>query len=342
MSIKVNRPGLLTSIQDLGRYGFQKYGVIVSGAMDATSLRIANLLVGNPEGEAAIEITLMGASFLVEEDLLIAITGGDLSPAIGEEPVPLWRPVYVKKGSVLTFRACRSGCRAYVAVAGGFAVDEVMNSKSTYLRGEIGGYKGRALKTGDMLSCHKMQERAICLFQRLKKRAGSHSFAAANWYVNASQFVIISKDPIIRVIRGGEFDRFTPLSQKQFFEQDFHITPKSDRMGYRIEGPALQSDDSFELISEAVSHGTIQVPKDGNPIILLADRQTTGGYPKIAQVATVDLPLIAQLKPGEKIRFKEITLEEAEQLYLEQEQELEQLKVGLFQKKHDTIRIKNR
>jgi antagonist of KipI len=332
MSIKVNRPGLLASIQDLGRYGFQKYGVVVSGAMDANSLRIANLLVGNPLGEAALEITLMGASLLVKDDLLIAITGADLSPVIGKEPVPLWRPAYVRKGSVIDFRACRTGCRAYVSVAGGFAVEEVMNSKSTYLRGNIGGHRGRALKPEDMLSCNKMPKKATRLFEQLKKKAGPRSFASVNWYVHSTSFVSINKSPEIRVIRGGEFDRFTSSSQTQFFEQDFRITPESDRMGYRLEGPVLRTEDSFELISEAVSHGTIQVSKDGNPIILLADRQTTGGYPKIAQVATVDLPLIAQLKPGEKIRFKEITLKEAEQLYLKQERQMKQLHVGLLLK----------
>lgn len=330
MSIKVCRPGLLTSVQDLGRYGFQKYGVIVSGAMDATSLRIANLLVGNEEGEAALEVTLMGTSFLFEKDLLISITGGNLSATIDGELVTLWRPVYVKEGSVLHFKACQSGCRAYVAIAGGFAVDEIMESKSTYLRGEIGGYKGRALKEGDLLLCNEIPQRAIKLFQQLKSKAQSHQFAATNWHVNSESFMEIKKNAVVRVIRGGEFDRFTSSSQAQFFEQEFQITPMSDRMGYRISGPTLQLEESFELISEAVSHGTIQVPKDGNPIILLSDRQTIGGYPKIAQVATVDLPLIAQLKPGEKIRFKEITLEEAEQLYMKYEQQMEQLKVGLL------------
>lgn len=330
MSIKVCRPGLLTSIQDLGRYGFQKYGVITSGAMDVTSLRIANLLVGNEEGEAALEVTLMGTSLLFEEDLLIAITGGNLSATIDGEPIPLWRPVYVKKGSFLLFKACQSGCRAYVAVSGGFAVDVVMNSKSTYLRGIIGGYKGRALKEGDILQCNEMPQRAVELFQQLKNKVCSQQFTTANWHVNPEAFIEIRKNAVIRVIRGGEFERFTSSSQAQFFEQDFQITPMSDRMGYRISGQTLQLKESFELISEAVSHGTIQVPKDGNPIILLADRQTIGGYPKIAQVATVDLPLIAQLKPGEKLRFKEITLEEAEQLYLENEQKMEQLKAGLL------------
>ncbi|WP_078409064.1 5-oxoprolinase subunit C family protein [Priestia abyssalis] len=330
MSITMNRPGLLTSIQDLGRYGFQKYGVIVSGAMDRNSLRIANLLVGNEEGEAALEITLMGPSLLVEEDTLIAITGADMAPEIDGERVPLWRPVYVKKGSVIDYKACRLGCRAYMAFAGGFAVKEVMNSKSTYLRGEMGGYEGRALKAEDTLRFNTMSKRAARLMEQLKRSESSGSFTAASWYVNSEAFVPMKKNPIIRVMRGGEFDRFTESSQTRLFEQEFRITPKSDRMGYRIEGPALQLEEPFELLSEAVANGTIQVPNDGNPIILLADRQTTGGYPKIAQVITVDLPVMAQLKPGENIRFKEVTLEEAERLYLEQEQQMEQLKVGIL------------
>ncbi len=329
MSITVNRSGLLTSIQDLGRYGFQKYGVIVSGAMDMNSLRIANLLVGNEEGEGALEITLMGPSLSVEEDTLMAITGADMAPEIDGERVPLWRPVYVKKGSVIDFKACRSGCRAYMAFTGGFTVKEVMNSKSTYLRGEMGGHEGRALKAGDTLRFNPMSKKAARLMQQLKSSGSPGSFTAASWYVNSEAFVPMKKNPIIRVMRGGEFDRFAESSQTRLFEQEFHITPKSDRMGYRIEGPTLQLEEPFELLSEAVANGTIQVPNDGNPIILLADRQTTGGYPKIAQVVTVDLPVMAQLKPGEKVRFKEVTLEEAERLYLEQEQQMEQLKVGI-------------
>lgn len=330
MSIKVIRPGLLASIQDLGRYGFQKYGVIISGAMDPISLRIANLLVGNEEGEAAIEVTLMGTSLLFEEDLLISITGGDLSPAIDGKAVPLWRPVYVKKGSVLQFRACKSGCRSYVAVSGGFAIPKVMNSKSTYLRGGIGGYEGRALQTDDKLHSNQLPERMISLFQQLKRKCHSRSFIATTWYVHSEHFMKTKQASIIRVIRGAEFDRFTQASQSRLFEEDFQITPKSDRMGYRMSGAILELEESFELISEAVSHGTVQVPQDGNPIILLADRQTTGGYPRIAQVATVDLPNIAQLKPGEKIQFNEITLEEAEQLYLKQEQWIEELTLGIL------------
>ncbi|MFC0273300.1 biotin-dependent carboxyltransferase family protein [Metabacillus herbersteinensis] len=333
MSMKVIRPGLLTSMQDLGRYGFQKYGVIVSGAMDTMSLRIANLLVGNEEGEAALEITLMGPSLEIEEDSLIAITGGDLSPTIAGEEVPLWRPVYVKKGSVLQFGRCGTGFRSYLAIAGGFVVKEVMGSKSTYLRGGIGGYDGRALKAGDVLPYNKVSQDTSHFYSHFGKEVDDRLLDIAPWGVNLDHFLPLKAKSFIRVIHGGEFDRFTSSSQRQFFEQEFEITPKSDRMGYRLSGKNLQLEQSFELISESVSHGTIQVPQDGNPIILLADRQTAGGYPKIAQIITVDLPRVAQLKPGEKIRFEEVTLEEAEQLYLKQEQQVEELKVGLLFKR---------
>ncbi|OKL36021.1 biotin-dependent carboxyltransferase family protein [Domibacillus mangrovi] len=328
MSIKVIRPGLLASIQDLGRYGFQKYGIIVSGAMDSFSLRIANLLVGNQEGEAAIEVTMMGTSLQFEKDSLIAITGGDLSPVIEGKKVPLWKPVLVKKGSILQFTACRSGCRAYMAVFGGYDIPEVMNSRSTYLRGTIGGYEGRALQANDVL-LFKKNEQAHDLVNHLKKEWKDKSFHTVDWYVPADQ--VLNKQEIL-VIKGAEFERFSSESKTTFFDEEFQITPQSDRMGYRLSGSELQLNEPFELLSEAVAEGTIQVPQDGNPIILLADRQTTGGYPRIAQIATVDLPAIAQLKPGEKIRFKEITLEEAEQLYLMREQNIEAIKTGLLLK----------
>ncbi|TRZ36178.1 biotin-dependent carboxyltransferase family protein [Niallia circulans] len=325
MSLRVERPGLLTSLQDLGRYGYQKYGVIVGGAMDSISLRIANLLVGNQEKEAVLEMTLVGASFIAEQDLLIAVTGGDMLVVIDEKTVPLWRPVFMKKGSQLRFQSSQTGCRTYLAVAGGFAVDEVMESKSTYLRGELGGYKGRRLQTGDIINCGIFVSTPIS--EQLRNSL-SGSFSATKWHVNPESFINL-QEKVIRVLKGGEFELFTKESQEHFFKGEYQITPNSDRMGFRLQGAPLEMKEPLELISEPVTNGTIQVPKDGNPIVLLADRQTTGGYPKFAQVATVDLPLLAQKKPGEKIRFKEISLEEAEQLYIRQEQHLEKLKAGL-------------
>ena len=327
MSIKVLTPGLLTSIQDLGRYGYQKYGVIVSGGMDAYSLRLANLLVGNEEGEAVIEMTLMGPSLLLEEDLLLAITGGDLSPTINEEPVPQGRPVLVRKGSVLKFGALKSGCRSYLAVRGGYDIPEVMGSKSTYLRAGIGGYQGRALVQGDILSLGLACPSPFV--ESLVRAMGSSSFAFPSWYVGRSYVLQKSQEYRVRVIPNSQFSLFSPDSRKQFLQQPFQVTTQSDRMGYRLSGASLQLTEPLEMVSEAVALGTIQVPPDGNPIILLADRQTVGGYPKIAQVAGVDISTLAQIKPGGKIRFEEISLAEAEGLYAAREADIQRINITI-------------
>ncbi|MCP3762187.1 biotin-dependent carboxyltransferase family protein [Domibacillus sp. A3M-37] len=329
MSVHIIRPGLLATIQDLGRYGFQQYGVVVGGAMDSFSLRLANVLVGNEEGEAAIEVTMMGTSLQFKEDTLISITGGNLNPVIDGSPVPSWRPVFVKKDAVLSFAGGKFGCRAYVAVAGGFSIPNVMNSKSTYIRGEIGGFKGRALKEGDVIPLAEENSFSMKAKRALQKKLKHDSFAATDWYV---PFESNLNGKVVRVVKGAEFEEFSELAKKQFFEQEFQITPQSDRMGYRLLGPSLQLKQSFELLSEAVANGTIQVPSDGNPIVLLADRQTTGGYPRIGQIAAADLPIIAQMKPGDYVRFKEITLDEAEQLYMEREKEMKQIRTALLLK----------
>jgi antagonist of KipI len=328
MSIQVVTPGLLTSLQDLGRYGYQKYGVIVSGGMDSYSLRLANLLVGNEEGEAVLEMTLVGPTLLIEEDVLLAITGGDLSPTINSQPIPMGRPVLVKQGSILKFGACQSGCRAYVAVRGGYDIPEVMGSKSTYIRAGIGGYQGRALLAGDVLSV-KLPQADLPLLASLSKKLGSHFFVSTSWYAGKSNISQRSQEYTIRVMPSSQFEFFTSDSREQFFQQNFKITTQSDRMGYRLAGPLLQLTQPLEMVSEAVALGTVQVPPDGNPIVLLADRQTVGGYPKIAQVAGVDIANLAQIKPGGTILFQAISLAEAERLYVAREEEMEQLKVAI-------------
>lgn len=336
MSLKVLKPGLLATIQDLGRYGFQKYGVVVGGALDSVSLRLANLLVGNEEGAAAIEVTMMGTSLQFEDSTLAAITGGDLSPQINGRKAPMWRPVLIRKGAILEFKALSSGCRAYLSVAGGFHIQKVMNSRSTYLRGAIGGHKGRALQSGDRLL---FNQPAADLSPFSK--TSSSPFTAANWYISSCHLTNKEETAVIRVIKGAEFESFSSESRKQFFNQDFSIAPQSDRMGYRLRGPALSLGESLDMLSEAVTNGTIQVPQNGQPIILLADRQTTGGYPRIAQVISVDLPAVSQLAPGRNIRFQEVTLQEAEQLYLQQEHEINKLKAGISLKMKERSRYEN-
>jgi len=329
MSITVVRPGLLTTIQDLGRYGYQKYGIIVSGGMDQYSLRMANLLVGNAEGEAVQEITMMGPVLQIEAGTLLAITGGNLSPVIGNTPVPMWRPVYIQKDSVLKFGACKSGCRSYLSIAGGYNIPKIMNSKSTYLRAEVGGFHGRALQAGDVLETNNFREISSKFLRKFTKHDPEGAFSATPWYIGEKPVPLGSGATTIRVLRGGQFDQFTSESKRRFFDEEFKITSKSDRMGYRLAGPILQLAKPSDMISEATALGTVQVPADGNPILLLADRQTTGGYPKIAQVVQVDIAVVAQMKPGASVRFQEVSLREAEQLFFEREKAIGQIRTAI-------------
>lgn len=328
--INVLRPGLMTTVQDLGRPGYQKYGVITSGAMDPLALRIANLLVGNTENAAALEITLAGPSIQFEEDALIAITGGDLSPTADGTQVRAWRPVLVKKGTLLDFKYAKKGCRAYLAVAGGIDVPIVMGSKSTYLRAAVGGYRGRALKAGDSLSFGPYSALSKNMMELLSVQ--NKPFAESSWAAAESLYPSLENDKPVRTMKGPQFHWFQPASQTVFFEKPFSVTTESDRMGYRLKGSALQLKERKEMISEAINIGSVQVPPDGNPIILLADRQSVGGYPKIGQIATIDLTLVAQKKPGETISFEEISLEQAQELYLEMRASVEQLKQGIYLK----------
>lgn len=330
--ITIKKSGLLTTVQDLGRYGgYQKYGVIASGVMDPIAHRIANLLVGNDEHLPTLEITLLGPTIVFHKNALIAICGGDLSPSINGEEVQSWRTVLVKKGSILKFGPCKKGCRAYLAVAGGFSVPAVMNSKSTYLRAGIGGFKGRALQAGDELLFGPSSKLSIKMQDELLER-NTTGFIEGKWSIPSSLIPIFKGDTPIRVIKGRNYQQFTEESQKSFFNEAFVVTPQSDRMGYRLSGPLLTLEKAEEMISEAVGFGTIQVPANGKPIILLADRQTTGGYPKIGQVASVDLPLIAQAKPGDQLYFTEISHREAQLLYLQKERQLQILKHGIIEK----------
>ena len=313
--ITIIKPGLMTSFQDLGRYGHQKYGVITSGVMDPIAHRLANLLVGNQENEATMEITLYGPTIQFEKNMLIALCGGDLSPTVNDVPVKMWSPVLVKQGDVLTFGEVKTGCRTYLAVHGGYVLEEVMGSKSTYLRAKFGGLDGRLLKEGDQIL--------------IKNTEYSNYDKSFGFNVSAHFASYTSKVKKIRVMRGRQYASFKKQSINDFFHCSFTVSHHSDRMGYRLTGPILELEMKKEMISEGVSYGSIQVPADGNPIILLADRQTIGGYPKIAQVATVDFSIIAQTRPGEEVYFEEIRHEEAQRLWLVQEAQIQYIKQGI-------------
>ncbi|ANU26690.1 biotin-dependent carboxyltransferase family protein [Planococcus versutus] len=323
--LKILKSGLQTSVQDLGRVGFQKYGVIVSGAMDPFAHRIANLLTGNDERLATLEITLIGPTIQFTKDAVIALCGGDLSPQLDDNDIKMWRMLPVKKGSTLTFGEPRIGTRCYLAVAGGIDVPELMGSRSTYLRAGIGGFQGRALTKGDEVHIGKMN-----LLQT--KALHQYTENEFEWLLPPVRYY---EEPIIRMIKGKQFDLFTEDSKRRIFSEAFTVSASSDRMGYRLEGAHLALEMPTELISEAVAFGSIQVPADGNPIVLLADRQTTGGYPKIGQIISVDLPLVSQLKQGQHLRFKEISLQDAQQRLVEQEQYIRQVKAAIHLKQEE-------
>jgi antagonist of KipI len=325
MLLRVVKPGLLSTIQDLGRYGSQKYGVIASGAMDVFAHKSANIMVGNAELEATLEMTVIGPVLQFDSDMLISICGANMSPAINGIPVPMWRPVLIRAGECLQFGASRIGCRCYLGVAGGFDVPLEMNSYSTYLRAGIGGMEGRPLKAGDQLSSKIPSSLGRQIMAKLFSISEQGAFAAVPWFISNHIMPSYEANPTVRVIEGPQFSWFDQKSISDFVSKPFRIQPQSDRMGYRIEGPPLTLINRRELLSEAVTFGTVQVPPDGNPIILMADRQTTGGYPKIAQVVSVDLPLLAQTQIGSRISFRLVSLREAQEMKLMLSMELDLL-----------------
>ncbi len=316
MTITVLKPGLLSSFQDLGRFGHQHLGVPVSGAMDGRAHRLANMLAGNPDHEASLEITLVGPVLQFNAAGCIAISGAQLNPQLNGEPIPNNRPITVRPGDVLTFGARVTGLRAYLAWYGGFALDPVLGSNSTYIRGGLGGFQGRALQKNDTLKL-KVELDPVQL-DALQEQL---------WQLKIYLPAILGLLPrdSVRAIRGPQTTLFTALSVQNFFECDYRVSTDSERMGYRLGGPELSLEIPVQLLSEATSFGSVQVPPDGNPIVLMADRQTTGGYAKIAHVATVDLPLVAQAMPGEILRFTEISLEQSQQLDKQRESAVQDL-----------------
>ncbi|CAI6079843.1 biotin-dependent carboxyltransferase family protein [Cohnella sp. JJ-181] len=329
MSMIILKPGLLTTVQDLGRYGVQQFGVIVGGAMDAFALRIANLLVGNDEGAAGLEITMVGPEIYFAEKTLISICGGDLSPVLNGREVPLWKTVVAPEGSLLQFGPVRLGCRAYLAVAGGIDAPVRMNSRSTYLRAGLGGWEGRALRKGDRLPAGEPARASQVLAELLADQAQADGVAISRWSVAPELLPSYTAQPEVRTIAGQELALFDEDSADRFFGETYRVKTESDRMGYRLAGDSLRLREKRELVSSAVTFGTVQVPPDGQPIVLMADRQTTGGYPKIAQVASVDWPLLAQTNLGGAVQFRMISLSEAQRLYLIRENGIRTLRGGL-------------
>ncbi|MFC5469071.1 5-oxoprolinase subunit PxpB [Cohnella suwonensis] len=339
VALTVLKPGLLTTVQDLGRSGWQAYGVSGGGAMDTASLRKANLLVGNDEGAAALELTLIGGAYVAERDIVVAICGGDLGASADGSKLPMNRPVFLRQGTVLTFGTAASGCRAYVAVAGGIDVPPVLGSRATDARAMIGGGRGRALQAGDRIRRFEPGERAKALIGPLRRKAepdgrgwSAPDWSASGWVETAPYLARMSgKRRIlpIRLLPGAEWGRFGKEARELLFREAYRVETSSDRMGARLSGPAIPISVGGEMESHGVSPGTIQVPPGGRPIILAANCQPTGGYPKIANAIAADLPLLAQASPGDWLSFSLTDADTAERALKLRERELAKLKAGL-------------
>jgi len=329
VTLRVVGAGLQTTVQDLGRRGHQRDGVPGGGAMDRSALRVGNALVGNDDGAAALEATLIGPAIIFGDPTLIALTGGDLEPTIDGSAVPLWRSIHVHRGAKLGFGRPKLGCRTYLVVAGGIDVPMIFDSRSTYLRGQFGGYHGRALRPGEVLNTGDPSALSQSIADAVQGGGDGARPAIASWSAGHTLRTRYSSEPVVRLIAGEHADLLAATSRTKLFSASFNISASSDRMGYRLEGVELPLRNPVELLSEGVAFGTVQLPPDGMPIVLMADRQTTGGYPRIGEVASIDLPLIAQLKPGDRLRFRPISVDEAQQLYLTYEQDLAQARAAI-------------
>jgi antagonist of KipI len=305
---------LLTTVQDRGRYGLQHLGVVSCGPMDAVALELANALVGNRSGEAALEFTVLGPEIAFESDTLVALCGALFSAKVDGAPVPANRPVLLRKDSVLSTGRALLGSRAYLAVAGGIATAPVLGSRSTYLPAKFGGLDGRLLRAGDRLPL--VENVSAVSNQRYRNLAGKKETAAlrtVSW--SAPALTLPEREPIvIHAMEGRHYSHFDAAAQRAFFEATWKVTPDSNRMGFRLAGPVLARAEAFEILSEPACLGTVQVPANGLPIALMADHQTTGGYPKIAEIAAADVPRLAQLAPGGAVQFARCTLEQAREL----------------------------
>ena len=308
MGIVVENPGVLTTVQDGGRYGYEQFGVSPSGPMDKESFQIANILVGNPRDLSALEATMLGPTLRFTQDDIIAVTGGDMMPLLDEKPLPMNQAVLVKAGSVLKLRAARNGCRTYVAFAGGLDVPLVMGSRATGVQNKVGGLEGRKLAKGDEIGFLAPKTS----LPRMAERRTDHPMPAG-------------KERVLRVILGPQDDAFTPQGMDTFLGQPYNVTNDFDRMGCRLDGPVIQHITDGNIISDGIAFGAIQVPSEGKPIIMLGDRQTTGGYTKIATVITADLPVIGQCRPGDVIRFQSVPVSQAHQLWREMQNRLNTL-----------------
>ena len=300
-SLLVESAGLQTTVQDLGRPGFGPEGVSASGAADPVALRLGNLLVENQAGVAGLELTLVGGSFVFPDGAVIALTGADLGATVNGRPLEMWASHTLEPGTKLMFGATRNFARGYLAIAGGIQVDPFLGSASTHVLSGLGGFEGRALRKGDRL------------------RIGKASKKVPRRRITLAALYAFKPRKVLRVTEGPQADWFSEAAKQVFYRDVFRVSEESDRVGLRLEGTALDGSPAREMITEGVSLGAVQVTPSGQPIILFVEQQTTGGYPKIANIIAADLHRIGQLRPRAEIRFQRTLLAVARSLWIEQE-----------------------
>ncbi|HVT33498.1 MAG TPA: biotin-dependent carboxyltransferase family protein [Rhodanobacteraceae bacterium] len=323
MSVEVLKAGLLTTVQDRGRFGCAMLGVGRAGTMDDVAPRIANALVGNGLDAPVLEITLAGPRLRFDAATTIALAGAGFAARVGDRDVDAWRPIDVEAGEEIVIGHAHRGLRTWLAIRG-LAVEQMLGSASTDVNARLGGLDGRALRDGDRL--------------RLDAAARSPLRAKhpAAWSVDPRPWFDADPDRPVRLVRGAHFDALDAGSRAQLFEAPFRVTPDSNRVGIRLAGPRLALAAPIELVSEPLAFGTLQLPPDGEPIALMAEHPTVGGYPRIGQIAAVDLPHLAQRRPGETVRFAEIDLETAQTRYLERERALAKLIAAIRERLRDS------
>ena len=329
MALSIIKPGLLDTIQDMGRYPFGNWGISPAGAMDRYASQVANVLVGNCQSEAVIETHFPGPQILFEQNALISLTGADFSPMVNDQPVPLWHPVIVRKNTVLHFPKFSGGARCYLSIHGGLHIEKWLNSYSTNLRANAGGVSGRALRKGD---CIYPKESSIYFAGLLKEGV---SMRVLPW--RAKFEPLYEKPNEIFVIHGKEWDQLCNESKCNFLSGLFAILPSSDRMGYKLKGFDMIRLESSEIISSSVSFGTLQLQPDGQMVILMADHQTTGGYPRLAHVISAHLPKLAQLLPGDSVKFQMTELGTAEKMIWMQHQAMKILEQASHNNLHEMV-----
>ncbi|HEX8288117.1 MAG TPA: biotin-dependent carboxyltransferase family protein [Pyrinomonadaceae bacterium] len=313
MSISIQKEGILTTVQDTGRIGYRRFGINTSGAMDVSAVRLINTLLGNNETEAVLEMHFPAPEILFEDSAVFAVGGADFAGELNNEPIENWKPYFAETGGVLRFTGKSFGNRAYLSVKGGFDLDKWLGSASTNLTAKIGGFSGRRLQKNDKL-----------LFKNRNPKAKRFNFKLSNEVIP-----FYSRFPTVRIIEGAEFESLNAYSEQCLLHNNFTVSQNSDRMGYRLTGEPLYLLDKKELVSSAVNFGTIQLLPEGQMIILMADCQTSGGYPRIAHIIEIDLPLVAQLGTNDKIAFQLISLIEAENILLDFKKDLQFLKIGV-------------